>query len=163
MSTTQKISYLDLEDFIDIVSTIQEQKHLFYFEDIPPFETRYYGILESVIEQIKGVCFGVELYPDLYSKAAWLFYSLIKNHPFQNGNKRVAVIALVVFLTQNCPVALECRITKSEMQTELYELAVHVAQSNAQDKDTIFLEIKERVEKIAQFMNPQKSKWFWFI
>jgi hypothetical protein len=49
------------------------------------------------------------------------------------------------------------------MQTELYELAVHVAQSNAQDKDTIFLEIKERVEKIAQFMNPQKSKWFWFI
>lgn len=31
------------------------------------------------------------------SEAVWLFYCLIKNHPFFNGNKRVAVVALFDF------------------------------------------------------------------
>ena len=66
-------------------------------EPIPPFRTRYPDKLESCLNTISQTFGGKELYPSLAEKAAVLFYLLIKNHPFQNGNKRVAVTALLVF------------------------------------------------------------------
>lgn len=43
---------------------------------------------------------GVDLYPDLWDKAAALMRSLIQNHPFRNGNKRTAVIELTVRIAE---------------------------------------------------------------
>lgn len=42
-----------------------------------------------------------DLYPDLFSKAAALMESLIKNHPFIDGNKRTAITAAARFLYLN--------------------------------------------------------------
>lgn len=44
---------------------------------------------------------GVDLYPTVTEKAARLAYGLIKNHPFVDGNKRVAALALKAFLELN--------------------------------------------------------------
>lgn len=44
---------------------------------------------------------GVDLYPSIYSKAAQLAFSLISNHPFVDGNKRVGMLALLTFLELN--------------------------------------------------------------
>lgn len=44
---------------------------------------------------------GKDLYPTVLEKAAALLRSLIKNHPFHNGNKRTAVLATIVFLEVN--------------------------------------------------------------
>ena len=44
---------------------------------------------------------GEDLYPDLASKAAALGHSLIQNHPFVDGNKRVGHGAMEVFLLLN--------------------------------------------------------------
>lgn len=44
---------------------------------------------------------GQELYPGLHRKAAVLFYALNRNHAFGNGNKRLSVAAVVVFLFIN--------------------------------------------------------------
>lgn len=44
---------------------------------------------------------GAELYPDLWNKAAILFFLLIKNHPFLDGNKRTALYVLLRFLEIN--------------------------------------------------------------
>jgi death-on-curing protein len=44
---------------------------------------------------------GEELYPDLASKAAALGHSLIQNHPFVDGNKRIGHAAMEVFLLLN--------------------------------------------------------------
>jgi len=41
---------------------------------------------------------GIDLYPTLINKAAHLVYSLIKNHPFLDGNKRIGVTAMIAFL-----------------------------------------------------------------
>jgi len=41
------------------------------------------------------------LYHGLIGKAAILFYLLIKNHPFKNGNKRIAITTVLVFLSIN--------------------------------------------------------------
>ena len=42
-----------------------------------------------------------DLYPDLYSKAAALLDSLIRNHPFVDGNKRTGMAAAALFLRRN--------------------------------------------------------------
>ena len=39
---------------------------------------------------------GNELYPDIFDKASQLCYSLIENHPFVDGNKRIGVLFLKV-------------------------------------------------------------------
>jgi death-on-curing family protein len=43
---------------------------------------------------------GKEAYPTTFNKTAALFHSLINNHPFHNGNKRVALVSAQVFLDQ---------------------------------------------------------------
>lgn len=72
-----------------------------YGEPMGDFMTRYPNKLESCLEQ-PFVTFGnIELYPTLLDKAVLLFYLLIKNHPFENGNKRMAVMLMLFFLFKN--------------------------------------------------------------
>ncbi len=59
------------------------------------------GALESAISQPRMTFEGADLYPDLVSKAAALGFSLIMNHPFVDGNKRVGHAALETFLVLN--------------------------------------------------------------
>jgi len=42
-----------------------------------------------------------ELYPEIIDKAAQLCYSMIENHPFVDGNKRIGVHLMLVFLELN--------------------------------------------------------------
>lgn len=70
-------------------------------EPIPQFETRYPNVLERCIMTPFQKFNKKLLYRGLTGKAAILFYLLIKNHPFQNGNKRIAVTTLLIFLLQN--------------------------------------------------------------
>jgi len=44
---------------------------------------------------------GNDLYPTIIEKAAHLVFSLIKNHPFLDGNKRIGVTVLIIFLKSN--------------------------------------------------------------
>jgi death-on-curing protein len=50
--------------------------------------------LESALAAPQQTTFGEDLYPDISAKAAILFYLLIKNHPFIDGNKRTAFTCL---------------------------------------------------------------------
>lgn len=59
------------------------------------------GALESAVAQPEASFGGEELYPDLASKAAALGHSLIQNHPFVDGNKRIGHGAMEVFLLVN--------------------------------------------------------------
>lgn len=59
------------------------------------------GALESALAQARATFDDVELYPTLVEKAAALGFSLIRNHPFVDGNKRVGHAALEVFLVLN--------------------------------------------------------------
>lgn len=59
------------------------------------------NLLESASQQPFQAVFGVELYPTIYDKAAYLFFSLAGGHIFTNGNKRTAVLALDQFLMAN--------------------------------------------------------------
>lgn len=59
------------------------------------------GGLESALGQPRQTFGGEDLYPTLISKATALGFSLIKNHPFVDGNKRVGHAAAEAFLMLN--------------------------------------------------------------
>jgi len=59
------------------------------------------GLLESAVAQPLMTFGGQELYPTIIEKATALGFSLINNHPFNDGNKRVGHAALETFLVLN--------------------------------------------------------------
>ena len=65
------------------------------------------GLVESSLSSAFEVYFGVERYPTIEEKAARLCYSLVKNHAFLDGNKRIAVFTMLVFLELN-GIILDC-------------------------------------------------------
>lgn len=110
-----------------------------YNEPIPDFTTRFPNILESCLI-VPFQTFGRKpFYKGIVGKAAILFYLMIKNHPFQNGNKRIAMTTLFVFLYKNK------KWLKVDPK-ELYNFAVWVAFSNPKLK-------KETVQAIEAFLS----------
>ena len=59
------------------------------------------GALESALAQPRATFGEVDLYPTLVEKAAALGFSLIRNHPSVDGNKRIGHAAMEVFLVLN--------------------------------------------------------------
>ena len=59
------------------------------------------GLVESALSQPLMTFGGRDLYPEIDEKAAALAYSLICNHPFIDGNKRIGHAAMETFLMLN--------------------------------------------------------------
>jgi death-on-curing protein len=59
------------------------------------------GMLLSTLGRAQATFDGKELYPDIMLKAAALIDSLVRNHPFVDGNKRTAITASALFLRLN--------------------------------------------------------------
>lgn len=59
------------------------------------------GLLESAVARPLASFDGKDLYPDIFYKSAALLQSLLKNHPFVDGNKRTALSSTGLFLRIN--------------------------------------------------------------
>ena len=59
------------------------------------------GLLESAVYRPQASFGGSDLYPDVFSKAAAMGHSIIKNHPFVDGNKRTGFESMRLFLRMN--------------------------------------------------------------
>ena len=59
------------------------------------------GLLDSALESAYQTFDGKELYPTKQEKAARIGYSLISNHAFVDGNKRIGMYVLLTFLETN--------------------------------------------------------------
>jgi death-on-curing protein len=59
------------------------------------------GLLQAAVARPQATFDGHDLYPDLFTKAAALMDSLVRNHPFVDGNKRAGVAAAGLFLRLN--------------------------------------------------------------
>ncbi len=117
---------------------------LAFDEPIPDFSSRFPNVLESCLATPFQKFAKKSLYSTLIAKAAILFYLLIKNHPFQNGNKRIAMTTLFVFLYRNG------KWLKVDTQ-ELYNFTIWVAQSPRTVKD-------ETVKAIEKFLKAHLVK-----
>jgi death-on-curing protein len=78
------------------------------------------GTLESALAQPRMTFGGEELYPTLVEKASALGFSLIKNHPFVDGNKRTGHAAMEVFLVLN---GFEIGASVDEQQQVILQVA----------------------------------------
>jgi len=129
--TIDKIKYIAHELAVQTIS---------WDEPIPGFETRYPNILESCIATPFQRFDKKFLYQGLVGKGAILFYLLIKNHPFQNGNKRIAVTTLLIFLYLN-------KKWLRSTEVELYNAARWVADSPPEAKSEVVNYIEKFIKK----------------
>jgi death on curing protein len=86
--------YLALEDVLELHRRIIEQSG-------GSAGLRDFGALESALAQPQMTFDGKELYPSLAEKAAALGFSLVGNHPFVDGNKRIGHAAMESLLVLN--------------------------------------------------------------
>ncbi|MBI3335033.1 MAG: type II toxin-antitoxin system death-on-curing family toxin [Candidatus Portnoybacteria bacterium] len=115
------------------------KKFMEWDEPIPSFGSRFPNILESCLALPFGRFAGKTLYKGLAAKAAILFYLMIKNHPFENGNKRIAVTALLIFLYKNS------KWLQVDNQ-ELYNFAKWIAESNRKLKEPTVSAIEKFID-----------------
>jgi death-on-curing protein len=120
------------------------QELLSFNEPIPDFSARYPNILESCLAVPFQTFSAKSPYRGIIEKAATLFYLLIKNHPFQNGDKRIAMTTLLVFLYKNK------KWLKADTQ-ELYNFTMWIANSPPRVKD-------ETVKAIEKFIKLHLSR-----
>ncbi len=104
-----------------------------------PPELRDLGLLDSAIHRPQASMFGQDAYPDPFTKAAALLQSLAVNHPFVDGNKRVAWLVTSVFLRKN-----DIRLTPDE--DEAYKLVVGVAAGDVGEVEEIARVLRSFVE-----------------
>lgn len=85
--------------------------------------------LEGIFGNVFQTAFGEEVYSTLEEKAAHLLYFIIKNHPFNDGNKRTGAFTFVWFLQKSGLKSL-AKITPETLTA----LALLIAESNPKDK-----------------------------
>ena len=62
---------------------------------------RDFGLLDSALESAYATFDGIELYPSKEEKGAKIWYSLISNHAFVDGNKRIGMYIMLTFMEVN--------------------------------------------------------------
>lgn len=88
------------------------------------------NLLESSLNSPFQSFDGVELYPSIMQKAAWIGYSLISNHPFIDGNKRIGIHIMLVFLSLN-------GIELNYAQEELIDIGLKLAAGKMKAEELI--------------------------
>ena len=106
-----------------------------------PPEVRDLGLLESAAARPFASAFGEDAYPDLETKAGALLHSIAKNHALVDGNKRLALAALAVFLGINGR-----RLTWTN--DEAYAFVISVAAGELREVDQIAAGIRAATEAL---------------
>lgn len=86
------------------------------------------GALQAAAARPQATFDGNDLYPDPFAKAAALMESIVKNHPFVDGNKRTAITSASLLL-RRCGYSVACS------QEELYRFTISMATGIAAVKD----------------------------
>jgi len=103
--------------------------------------SNFFGIepenkLEGLIGNLEQTFAGKELYKTIEEKAAHLLYLIIKDHPFIDGNKRIASFLFIYFLDKNNYLYRK-NGEKKINDNALVALALLIAESNPKEKDIL--------------------------
>ena len=89
---------------------------------------------QSSINTIYQTFDGEELYPSIEEKAATLFYLVVKNHSFSDGNKRIAAFLFLWFLEKN-KILYKSDGSRLINNNTLVALTLMIAESRTEEKD----------------------------
>lgn len=78
------------------------------------------GMLESALANPFQSFGDVKLYPSIQAKAAQLCFGIVKNHPMIDGNKRLGIHVMLVFMALN---GYELLYTQQELSSTILDLA----------------------------------------
>ena len=123
---SEEVEYLDLDDLMAAADVAVGRRP----------EVRDWGLLESALARPKATIFGEDAYAGLNGKAAALLHSLVTNHALVDGNKRLGLVAVLLFYGMN-----GCDLTATE--DERVELILAIADGRLSE-----------VEKIADQLAP---------
>ena len=102
------------------------------------------NLLDSALKSPFQTFSGKELYPSIFDKAAQLCYSLVENHPFADGNKRIAATLFIYFL--NFYGILYKNGKQVIDNNTLTALTLLIAESNPKEKEVI-------IDLVMNFLN----------
>lgn len=108
-------TYLSIEDVLSIRDRIAADN-----PDSDSFEIMTRHGLLSALAAPRQSAFGNDAFPTVHDKAATLLYHLVQNHPFWDGNKRIASEALRLFLARN---GWNLRATSADVETFSVQIA----------------------------------------
>ncbi|HZI66418.1 MAG TPA: type II toxin-antitoxin system death-on-curing family toxin [Thermoanaerobaculia bacterium] len=117
-------------------------------EELHSIQLRHYGgspglrdrgALESAVARPTMTFGGEDLYPDVASKVGALMHSLVMNHPYVDGNKRVGAHAAVLFLLINGQ-------RLDVLPKELEELTLTVARGEI-DAEALSIWFRQRISR----------------
>jgi len=96
------------------------------------------GLLESALARPFQTFNNKDLYPTIFKKAAALIESILKNHPFIDGNKRIGYVLMRVFLLDN-------GFDLISSQDDKYDFVIKIA-SGSYDFDAICNWISDHIK-----------------
>jgi death-on-curing protein len=108
------VEFLDLDDVIGLAILLLGD----------PAPIRDMGLLGSAVARPQTTAFGDDAYPDIWTKAAALLQSIVKNHALVDGNKRLGWLTTAVFLQIN---HVEISLANND---DVYDLVIDVAAAN---------------------------------
>jgi death-on-curing protein len=123
------VLYLTLPELLHIAERVLRSE--------PP--VRDIGLLESAVARPQATAFGADAYPDLDAKAAALLHSLARNHALVNGNKILALAAVIAFYGVN---GYRLTLTNSGA----YDLVIEVATGRLDSVDEIARRLRTATE-----------------
>ncbi len=135
------MKYLSVSEVEYVAHTLAKEL-MSWNEPIPDFQSRYPNKLEACLAVPQQTFDKKQLYPRIYRKGSILFYLIIKGHPFQNGNKRIAIMALLYSLHKNG------KWLKIDNQ-QLYNFAKWIAASDPAVKEQVLGAIYEILRKYS--------------
>lgn len=157
--------YLETENLSALFDLVR--KYYGQSEEVPAYES-----YTNDLAKLSGVLAGVkqDFYPSLAQKAAYLFLQINKGHFFPNGNKRLALVTALSFITINDRRIKELTLNEYQFlikklfpryeqfvnfpdffpeEAALYNLSIAVADSHKYVND--FEELKKSVEAFFEF------------
>lgn len=128
IENAEPITYLEAKKAIDLI----KEELIIKKEASELFGNEKSKELEGIIGNIYQTFDGSELYPCLASKAASLLYFIIKDHPFNDGNKRIGSLLFLLLLKKNRNL-----IENIPTPEGLTSIALLIAESSPDQKELI--------------------------
>ena len=119
------------EEAMEVIHLLQEK-----FGSSDLFGNEKDQSFKSSINTIYQTFGGEELYPSIEEKAAMLFYLVVKNHSFSDGNKRIAAFLFLWFLEKN-GILYKSDGSKLIGNNTLVALTLMIAESRTEEKDVM--------------------------
>lgn len=146
-SSRRRTRYLSYDDLTDIAFALSQRLFSDWLGPMPLLTTlggeEGAGRVSGILELPRQSAGGRPAYPSLHEKAAVLFRSFVLNHPFVDGNKRMATAVCLVFLDVNEEIVCAT-------QAEMVDLALAVATGTMRDLQEISAWLRARSRSVGE-------------